>query len=103
MAAKVVHFLQPPSAGFLDRKIKELVSDSKNIVFDHPHFQARLKGRDLSMRHVLETIRNGAVISGPTKDEWGDWRLKLCRRVAGRRVQVVVAFKGDHVVIVTVI
>jgi hypothetical protein len=55
------------------------------------------------MRQVLEALRHGSVIDGPTKDEWGDWRVKLQRRVAGRRVQIVVAMKERHLDVVTVI
>jgi hypothetical protein len=88
---------------FLEKRIKELASDSKNIVFDHPHFQLRLKSRNLTMRHILETIRTGSIIDGPSKDKWGDWRAKVARLVAGRRVQVVLAYKGDHLVVVTAI
>jgi len=52
---------------------------------------------------VLETIRKGSAVGTPHLDEWGDWRIKLRRRVAGRRVQVIVAVKTDHFVVVTVI
>jgi hypothetical protein len=102
MTAKVIPFCAP-SAEFLGRRLKELTADSAKIVFDHPHFQERLISRTLSMRHVLETVREGSIIDGPKLDAWGDWRIKVSRLVAGRRVQVVVAYKGDHFVVVTVI
>ncbi|MGH6735014.1 MAG: DUF4258 domain-containing protein [Methyloceanibacter sp.] len=70
--------------------------------FDHPHFQQRLGARRLTMRHVLETVRKGCPVGNPAIDQWGDWRIKLRRKVAGRRVQVVVAVKADHFVAVTV-
>jgi Domain of unknown function (DUF4258) len=59
--------------------------------------------RKISMRQVLDTLRQGSVIDGPDKDEWGDWRVKLQRRVAGRRVQIVVAVKETHLVLITAI
>ncbi len=55
------------------------------------------------MRHALEALREGTIIDGPKKDKWGDWRIKVSRLVAGRRVQVVVAYKGDHFVAITII
>jgi len=55
------------------------------------------------MRQVLDTLRHGRVVSGPTKDEWGDWRVKLRRKVAGRRVQIVVVVKERHLDVVTAI
>jgi hypothetical protein len=71
--------------------------------FDEPHFQQQLVERGLNMRQVLETVRKGCPVGTPTLDQWGDWRIKLRRKVAGRRVQVVVALKADHFVAVTAI
>lgn len=87
----------------MEAKVHELALDSANIDFEHPHFRERLAQRSLSMRQVLETLRQGEAVSEPTKDRYGDWRLKLRRFVAGRRVQVVVAVKPDHLVVVTAI
>ena len=55
------------------------------------------------MRQGLEVLRKGKGVSGPTLDEYGDYRIKLKRKVAGRRVQVVVAVKETHFDMVTVI
>jgi len=76
---------------------------SKYIFFDHPHFHVRLKQRGLSMRHILETVREGEASGKPSRDPYGDWRIKLKRIVAGRAVQVVVAVKVDQIVLVTTI
>jgi hypothetical protein len=92
-----------PSAAALEDRVHWLAKGSANLRFDSPHFQQRLALRKVTMRQVLETLRQGSVIDGPTKDEWGDWRVKLQRRVAGRRVQVVVAVKERHLDVVTVI
>jgi hypothetical protein len=92
-----------PSVDFLQKKIPELAQDTRNIEFDHPHFKERMEKRSLSMRQILECLREGIIVSGPKKDQWGDWRVKLQRYVAGRRVQVVVAWKGNHLVVVTAI
>jgi hypothetical protein len=109
MAGEVVPFRHKeppeecPSAAFLESRVHELARNSANLHFDHPHFQARLVQRKISMRQVLEVLRHGAVVDGPKKDEWGDWRVKLQRMVAGRRVQVVVAVKEKHLDVVTTI
>ena len=55
------------------------------------------------MREILETVRNGEGVSGPTLDAYGDLRIKLRRYVAGRRVQVVVAVREKDFSVVTVI
>lgn len=59
--------------------------------------------RGITMRQILEVARKGEAVSGPTLDEWGDWRIKLRRKVAGRRVQIVTAVKADLFIVVTVI
>ena len=42
------------------------------------------------------------MVGGPKLDEWDDWRIKLRRYVAGRRVDVWVAIKENHVVVITI-
>jgi hypothetical protein len=105
MSGKVV-VLRPvanPTATSLGVHARNLAVNSANIMFDHPHFQQRMVERGLNMRQVMEVLRKGCVVSGPTQDLYGDWRIKLKRLVAGRRVQVVVAVKEDHLVVVTAI
>jgi len=103
MTGEIVPFPEIPSLEFLQKRVRELSQDSRNIEFDHPHMKDRMAKRDLSMRQILECLREATVVSGPKKDQWGDWRVKLQRYVAGRRVQVVVAYKGDHLVAITAI
>lgn len=90
-----------PTEEELKTKVWGLSKDSENVVFDKPHFQQRLAERGITMRQVLEVLRHGEVIHGPTKDKFKDWRIKLCRKVAGRRIKVVVAVKDDHIVVIT--
>jgi hypothetical protein len=52
---------------------------------------------------MLDVLRQGKGIDGPTQDKFGDWRIKLTRFTAGRIVQVVVVVKKDHLEVVTVI
>ena len=92
-----------PSRDELVQKIRALATETTNLRFDHPHVQQRLAERGVTMRQVLTVLRQGNAISGPTLDEHGDWRIKLKKRVAGRRVQVVVAVKEEHLVVVTAI
>ena len=92
-----------PPRSEVQARVHELSKDLANIRFNHPHFQARLIERQLTMRQVLEALRKGLVIDGPTRDQWGDLGAKLRRKVAGRRVQIVVAVKEKHLDAVTVI
>lgn len=103
MEDNVVPFRKVPTTADLEARTHELSLDTKNIRFDNPHFQARLKQRGLTMRQVLEVLRKGNAASSPVEDQYGDWRIKLKRLVAGRRVQVVVAIKVECLLIVTAI
>src|SRR5271157_854704 len=108
MSAKVVPLRQPgpllvPDLRDLITRARALAAETKNIRFDNPHVQLRIGQRGLNMRLVLETVREGAATGQPTLDPYGDWRVKVVRTVAGRRVQVVIAVKADHLVVVTVI
>lgn len=81
--------------------VRGLAAESENLRMEEPHFREQMQLRNISMRQVLETIRNGIINDGPKLDKHGDWRVRLCRKVAGRRVQVVVVVKEFHLVIVT--
>jgi hypothetical protein len=103
LVVKLPGHLATPTADQLVARVRAMSLESERMRFNHPHFQHRLRHRKLNMRQVLEAIRKGCPIGAPTLDEWGDWRIKLRRKAAGRKVQVVVAVKTDHFVIVTVI
>ncbi len=62
-------------------------------------FAFKLVERDFSMRQVIETLKGGSINEGPEKDEYGDWRCRVKRRVAGRLVRVVVAINGESLLI----
>jgi uncharacterized protein DUF4258 len=111
MSQNVIRFpgSQPsPSAPTATEMVKQIQKwansgEPRRMRFDEPHFKQQLDARQLNMRQVLETVRKGCPVGTPKLDEWGDWRIKLRRKVAGRRVQVVVALKADHFVAVTAI
>ncbi len=90
MSAKVVPFGLPrPMA---EELIHRLACEGKFVC--EPVFTAKLVERQFSTRQMLETIKAGAVNQGPWQDEFGDWRCRIKRRVAGRLVRVVVAIHG---------
>lgn len=53
------------------------------------------------MRQVIQTLSEGSINQGPTLDEFGDWRCRVKKRVAGRLVRVVVAIQSGELLIVT--
>jgi hypothetical protein len=107
MSAEIVPFGRrlppPPTLGELVRQVHGMAEDTDNVGFLHPHLQTRMTQRGIGMRLLLETLRKGEGVSGPTKDKYGDWRIKMRRYVAGRRVQVIVAVREHDFSVVTVI
>ena len=53
------------------------------------------------MRQILEVLRNGKVNGRPELDQYGEYRVRMVRKVAGTRVIVVVAVCADHLVCIT--
>ena len=91
-----------PSASDLAGQVRALAAaESENVWMDSPHFQRRMVQRGIDMRSVLEVLRKGRPFGSPQLDENGDWRLKMRRRVAERRVEVVVAVYVDHIECIT--
>jgi hypothetical protein len=108
MTAEIVPIGQPklksqPTLAELVDRVRVIAKDTENIWFLHPHLQKRMALRGKTMRDILETFRKGEGVSGPTMDRYGDWRIKIRRFTAGRRVQVVVAVREQDVSVVTII
>jgi hypothetical protein len=57
-------------------------------------FMSKMLVRKFDMRQVLETIKEGVVNQVPARDEYGEWKCRIKRRVAGRTVRVVVAISS---------
>lgn len=74
-----------------------------DVDFEQPHFRERLQDRDITMRQVLSTLQKGKIVDGPKRDVHNDFRVKMKRYVAGRKIQVVVALNVGKCTVVTVI
>lgn len=87
MTAKIVPFgLSRPHA---EQLIHQLAKNDAFII--EPVCKVKIRERDFTMRQVLKTMREGSINQGPGRDECGDWRCRIKKRVAGRTVRVVVA------------
>jgi hypothetical protein len=91
----------PTRAALVEHVHRVATENPDEIGFDNPHLRQRMAQRGLTMRQILETLRRGEGIAGPTIDASGDWRIKLRWVAAGRRVQVVVAIHDNEVSVVT--
>ena len=89
------------SAARLAERVHALAADSFNVRMGEPHFRESMTKRGIDMRSVLEVLRTGRAVGSPELDEYGDWRIRMRRKVAGRRVHVVVAVCADHVECIT--
>ena len=93
---------EAPSVEQLVSRVQSLaLADTLNVRMNAPHFQQRMMERDVNMRLVLEVLRSGRAVGRPEQDEFGDWRIRMRRKVAGQRVTVVVAVCADHVECIT--
>ena len=93
MAETVVPFSGGLSRATAERLIRSLAADTGNGAWS-AHFIENMAEREVSMRQVLTTLREGRVVSGPVRDEFGDWRCTVRKRCAGQRVTVIVAIQG---------
>jgi hypothetical protein len=50
---------------------------------------------------VLTAVKEGHITEGPRLDEYGAWRCKLKKRVAGKLIRVAVALEADGLLIIT--
>lgn len=84
--------------------IRAAATDSGRIGWSN-HARARMEERDVTVRQALDTLRNGRIVSGPTLDEYGEWRVTLRKRSAGRLTRVAVAIKrgSRNLTVITVI
>lgn len=101
--AKLVPFKPAgPTRDELHRKLRELAADTGRIDLVQPHFRDRLRQRGITIRQVLDVLREGEAAGGPKLDDYGDWRIKVERLSAGRKVRVWVVVQADRAVVVTV-
>lgn len=87
----------------LVRRTHELARFSENVFWDNPHVRLRMKQRNVTIRQILDVLRHGKGIDGPTLDKYGDRRIKLKRFSAGRVVQIVAVVRKSRLEVVTVI
>jgi hypothetical protein len=87
MEAKVVLFgLCRPAA---EELIHRLATEGRFVL--EPACKEKLLYRGFSVKQVNVAMECGHINQGPTRDECGDYRCRIRKRVAGRLVRVVVA------------
>jgi hypothetical protein len=93
--------IRVPTAPELARKVRRMLKFSRMLL---PHPTAKhwylLKG--ITSMQILATIKHGQPTGQPVLNNDGDWQITLKRVAAGRKVQVTMAVKADHFVVVDV-
>lgn len=109
MSGKVLHFRSAPTALAKPPAVASLLAATRLAVensalhFDGPRLKGRMIARGISMTLVIEALKSGGVVSSPKLDKYGEWTIEIRRHVAGRTVQVKVAFGPGHVSVVNVL
>jgi hypothetical protein len=84
--ANVVPFLSRPLAEDL---IHRLAREDRFVL--EPACIAKMHSRSFDDREVMTVLTEGSINQGPLRDECGDYRCRMRKRVAGRLIRVVVA------------
>ena len=91
-----------PTPASLEQCVRDLAQgDSRHVLMLRPSFKDRMDECGVDMRAVLVVLRKGRCVLKPWRDQYGDWRVMMRRRVDDRRVHVEVAVRGDHLVCTT--
>lgn len=108
MAGKVIPFQlvrqeAPPTLRELTDRVHQLAKENPDCINYSVHLQDRMSQRGKTMRDILETLKKGKGAKSLGVDQYGDFRIKLNRSVAGKRIQIVVAVREKDLSVVTVI
>lgn len=90
MGDNVVPFRGGLSRAAAERRIRGAVADTSSLIFPWAVAE-RMAVAGISLRQVIATLRSGAVVENPSRNENGDWICVLRKRVGGLQVDVVVA------------
>jgi hypothetical protein len=85
-AANVVPFLSSPAA---EELIHQLAREDRFVI--EPDCIPKMRVRRFDAREVMTTLTQGSINQGPRRDECGDYRCRIRKRVAGRLVRVIVS------------
>lgn len=90
MSDNVVPFRGGLSRAAAERRIREMMSDTSSLIFPWS-VAKRMAAGGISIRQVIATLRSGAVVENPMRNENGDWVCILRKKVGGLQIDVVAA------------
>jgi hypothetical protein len=95
MTAEILPFGFPRPVA--QERIRILWAKGQYVI--EPKFSQALADRDrgITMPLVSRVMAEGSINQGPSKDDYGDWRCRVRKRVAGKLVRVVVAIHEERI------
>ncbi|MCW5748866.1 MAG: DUF4258 domain-containing protein [Alphaproteobacteria bacterium] len=85
-------------AASFTRKVREYATDSGNV-FVVAHARRRMAERGITLPQILEALRKGIVVEGPTLNAHRNWQATIRRFAAGEEIEVVAALDRGVIVI----
>lgn len=85
------------------RVVRKRAEDNK-IKFSY-HAEERQEERDFNNADAMRIIKEGYIQDPPIKNEFGDWEVKVVRRMPGGRdaaAAIIILTNDDHILIKTV-
>ena len=70
--------------------LRKIARDSAQVIFTH-HARQRMRQRKVSPVQVLACLQRGIVSEPGALDMYGNWKLTMTHRVAGKDLDVAVA------------
>jgi len=81
----------------------KIADDSAKVIFTH-HALKRMTERRITRTMVLQCLRSGAVDEPVALDAYGNWKMTVWARIAGRDIRAAVAIDlQSRAIVITVI
>ena len=72
------------------RLLREIAVDSAKVIFT-AHARQRMRQRKVTPVQVIECLMRGTIAEHVALDAYGNWKLTVSQRVAGKDLDVAVA------------
>ena len=83
------------------RLVRELAADSGNVGLTWHCREESMPERDITMRQVLDCLRNGIITEGPVIDIKGNWKMNVYRQADDLTCAVAIEWRSRLIVITT--
>ena len=89
-------------AGDAQKLVASIAVNTSNIIITD-HAKERMEVRNITVTHIVNTLRRGAIVEGPYQSQQGDSSMRFRHVSAGLETSVVVAIDWpNRLIVVTV-